>query len=199
MSSYKTLIFIMASFVLLGSFIGFFGRIEPEGYFNVDVETEDITFSYPPWFSQSNDYLNVNESSEGYLTLNDSEPGYYSDVLGGSGNLSVRWDTIRYSSATPEGTIEVLYSDFSNFNSTTRTETYELRNGVRSIDLNGYESNYMKFVINLEGGTIYSFDVEGLDQINYGSYASWMLVVVALMLLVLLVVFYMGIIMSGFN
>lgn len=197
MTAYTTLMYVFGAFVLFGSFVGFFGTIQPEGYFITDISTENVSFSYPPWESQSEEFINLNES-DGVLELNNSETGVYSSVLEGSGNLSVEWNSLNYESSQAQGTLEVVFSDKKDFSNVVRTETFELRNGVRVLDLEDTNSNYMKFIINLEGGSMETLTIDAVDQVEYNDYSTWILVAVVLMLLVLFVVFFMGIVMSGF-
>jgi len=179
---HRVFVLFMGALVFFGGFLLFFSeaQLSEQEFFSYALESQNINWSYPPFINQSSNYENV-EEVDGSLELIDSaKDGYYSSNV--SGNSSIAWETFHYDADISSGspTVIIATSDYSDFREVKETETYDLRNGNRLIDISDYQrSKYLRWTLSF--GTecdmvMNSVDIYGVDNTVENRYTSWLLV-----------------------
>jgi len=190
--AFRVFLLFMAGVVFFGSFLIFFSeaQMSEKEFFSYALGGENISFSYPPYLNQSDDYVNVVED-EGALTKDiSSDSGYYSDIVSGNGTVS--WRTFTYNAQVnaPRPSVTIITSDYADFREIKNTLTFDIRTRTRVEDLSQFKnSRYLKWTISFETDgnfDLNSVDITGYDQSPDNRYTTWLLVFLSGFVLVVL-------------
>lgn len=194
---HRVFVLFMGALVFFGGFLLFFSeaQLTDQEFFSYALESQDISFSYPPFLNQSSDYENVEEVDGSLQLIDSAQDGYYTSNV--SGNGSVGWHTFQYSSDSTSGspTITISTSDYKDFREVKESMTYELKNGNRIIDISDFQrAKHLRWTLSFGTEcdmTMESVDIYGVDNTVENRYTSWLLVfLVVTVLMVMSFMFY---------